>query len=58
MAKGSISMPSSIGGLVRYNEEFKSKFKIKPGTVIILCIIIITLTIILNSIGASLFGII
>lgn len=30
-----ISTPSGMGGLLRYNEEYKSRFQIKPEYVII-----------------------
>lgn len=29
-----IQTPGSFGGLMRYNEEYNSKFKFNPGTVI------------------------
>lgn len=41
MADNKIQMPSSGGGLVRYFDEFKSKFQIKPIHVIIVIGIII-----------------
>ncbi len=34
MADNSMSMPAGFGGLTRYNEEYDSKFKFGPGTVI------------------------
>jgi len=48
MARGKISIPSGIGGIVKYSEESKSKFMLKPVHVIILIIIIIILEIILH----------
>ncbi len=36
-----VNMPSSYGGLMRYNEEYKSKFIIDPKYVIALIIIAI-----------------
>lgn len=36
MADSSISTPSGIGGLLRYNDEYTSKFQIAPEHVIIL----------------------
>jgi preprotein translocase subunit Sec61beta len=32
---GKISMPGSFGGLMRYDEEYKSKFMISPIHVVI-----------------------
>ena len=43
MANQGISMPSGSGGLMRYNEEYKSILKIKPTHVILFIIIIIAL---------------
>lgn len=36
-----INMPSAFGGLTRYNEEYKSKFNLKPVHVIGFLILII-----------------
>lgn len=52
-----IRMPSSMGGLVRYFDEYQSKIKFKPGQIIILTIIVIVLLIILQIYGNSLLGI-
>ena len=41
MAGEGIFMPSSSGGLMRYNEEFVSKFKLTPIQVIIFLIVIV-----------------
>ncbi|MEM4625761.1 MAG: preprotein translocase subunit Sec61beta [Candidatus Pacearchaeota archaeon] len=42
MAKdNSISMPGVFGGLMRYNEEYDSKFKISPEQVIIFVILLL-----------------
>jgi len=35
-----ISMPGVFGGLMRYNEEYASKLKIKPAYVIALIILL------------------
>jgi preprotein translocase subunit Sec61beta len=40
-----ISMPSSGGGLMRYNEEYKSKFMLKPAHVIVFIILVIAFVI-------------
>jgi preprotein translocase subunit Sec61beta len=57
MGKDKVSMPSGMGGLVRYFDEYKSKIKFKPGHIIILCIIVIAIMIFLYTYGNSLFGI-
>ena len=44
-----ISMPAGFGGLMRYDEEYKSKFMIKPEYVIGFVIFIIVFVIILNN---------
>jgi preprotein translocase subunit Sec61beta len=41
MANQGLSLPSSGGGLMRYNEEYKSKFMLKPSHVVLFIIIIV-----------------
>ena len=48
MAKSGISLPSGYGGLMRYSEEYESKFKLKPTHVIAFIIAIIAFVIILK----------
>jgi preprotein translocase subunit Sec61beta len=48
MSKDSINMPAGFGGLMRYNEEYDSKFKFKPANVILFVILIIAFVIALN----------
>lgn len=36
-----MQMPSSFGGLMRYNEEYKSPFKLTPVQVVVFIIAII-----------------
>ncbi|MBS3079923.1 preprotein translocase subunit Sec61beta [Candidatus Pacearchaeota archaeon] len=36
-----ISMPSSFGGLMRYNEEYESPFKFSPESIILFVIVIV-----------------
>jgi len=48
MANQGIHMPSSGGGLMRYNEEYNSIFKIKPSHVILFIIAIVAFTVILK----------
>jgi preprotein translocase subunit Sec61beta len=50
MADNKISMPAGFGGLMRYDEEYDTKFKIKPAHVIAFVIVIIAFRI-----GLSLF---
>lgn len=56
MANERISMPSSMGGLVRYYDEYKSKIKFKPGHVIVFIVIILLVEILLHWKGSSLLG--
>ena len=56
MANDRISMPSGMGGLVRYFDEYKSKIKFKPGHIIVLCIAVVVIMIFLYSYGRKLFG--
>ena len=57
MAQDRISMPSGVGGLVRYFDEYKSKIKFKPGHVIILSVVVILIMLFLYSYGNRLMGI-
>jgi preprotein translocase subunit Sec61beta len=41
MPQQQMQMPSSFGGLMRYNEEYKSPFKLTPPQVMIFIIAII-----------------
>lgn len=57
MAKqNKINMPSGMGGLTRYFDEYKSKIEIKPGHVIILCIVVIIIMIFLHIQGGAWLG--
>ena len=50
MAKDNkINMPSGIGGLVRYFDEYKSKIEFKPGFIIIMVIIVILIMTVLHT---------
>jgi len=57
MGNDKISMPSGMGGLVRYFDEYKSKIEFKPGHIIILCVIVILIMIFLYTYGNRLLGI-
>ena len=51
-----IQMPSGMGGLVRYFDEYKSKLTFKPGHIVILCIVVIIIMIVLHLYGKALLG--
>jgi preprotein translocase subunit Sec61beta len=48
MAKSGIALPTGYGGLMRYDEEYKSKFRISPSHVIAFVVAILLFIIILN----------
>jgi len=48
MANQGINMPSSGGGLMRYNEEYNSIFKIKPSHIVLFVISIIAFVVVLK----------
>ena len=50
-------MPSGMGGLVRYFDEYKSKIRIKPGHIIIMTFVVMVIMIFLYSYGYSILGI-
>ena len=52
-----IQMPSGMGGLVRYFDEYRSKITLKPGHVVVLCIVVIIIMIILLAYGNRWLGI-
>ncbi|MBI4738427.1 preprotein translocase subunit Sec61beta [Candidatus Woesearchaeota archaeon] len=52
-----ISMPSGMGGLTRYFDDYKSNIEFKPGHIIILCIVVILIMMFLHLQGFSLLGI-
>ena len=41
MADSGISLPSGFGGLMRYNEEYRSALMLKPAHVVLFIILII-----------------
>ena len=57
MAQDKISMPSGIGGLVRYFDEYKSKITFKPGHIIIFAAAIMLIMLFLYGYGNALLGI-
>lgn len=54
MASDKIQLPQSGGGLIRYFEDYKSKFEFGPVTVIVIIVIIIALELLLNKV--NIFG--
>jgi preprotein translocase subunit Sec61beta len=57
MAKqNKINMPSGMGGLTRYFDDYSSNIELKPGHVVILCIIVMVLIIFLHLQGFALLG--
>jgi len=48
---GKIRMPSSMGGLVQYYDEYKSKIEMKPGHVIVLALVVIIIELLLHFYG-------
>ena len=48
MANNSINLPSGFGGLVRFNEEYDSKFNLKPVHVIVFVAVIVAFRIFLG----------
>ena len=51
-----ITLPSGMGGLTRYFDDYTSNVELKPGHVVILSIVVIVLIIILHIQGNSWLG--
>jgi len=51
MAEQKISMPQSGGGLVRYFDEYKTKFEISPQVVIWMIVTVIVIISLLHVLG-------
>ncbi len=56
MADNKVSMPSGMGGLIRYFDEYKSKIQLKPGHIIVIVIIVILIEILLHWQGYAMLG--
>ena len=56
MAQDRIQMPSSMGGLVRYFDDYKSKIEFKPGHIITMVVAVIAIVILLHLYGWRLLG--
>ena len=50
MSDEKIRMPSGMGGLVRYFDEYRSKIRFKPGLIVVFVVIIIILEILISQI--------
>lgn len=48
MAQNKINVPAGFGGLVRYGEEYESRFKLKPEHVVIFIGLVILFVVILK----------
>ncbi len=48
MAENRINMPGVFGGLMRYDEEYQSRFMIPPSAVVALIIAIIAFSVVLK----------
>ncbi len=51
MSDNKISMPGTFGGLMRYDDEYESKFKISPTQVIGFIIVLIIFVAVLKMTG-------
>ena len=54
MADDKISMPSGMGGIVRYFDEYKSAISFQPLHVVLLGVLIITMIVLLHYFGSNL----
>lgn len=48
MADNKISMPGAFGGIMRYDEEYESRFKVTPTQVVVVIVIVILFVLGLN----------
>ncbi len=48
MAENKIQMPGAFGGLMRYDDEYKSKFMLSPNAVIAFIVAIIVFVVVLK----------
>ena len=51
MAQDKIQLPQSGGGLVRYFEDYKSRFEFGPWTVVIIIGVVIVLELLLHKLN-------
>jgi preprotein translocase subunit Sec61beta len=57
MAQEKMQMPSGMGGLVRYFDEYKSRIEFGPGTVIFFIVLVIVIMFLLHTYGNGIFGV-
>ena len=48
MAQEKINMPSGMGGLIRYFDDYKSKIEFKPEIVVVAIVVVIIAEILLH----------
>ena len=48
MADNNVNMPSGFGGLMKFKDEYESKFNLKPTHVIAFIILILTFRVLLG----------
>ncbi len=48
MADSGMNVPSGMGGLVKFKEEYESKFNLKPTHVVVFVILIVLFRIVLQ----------
>jgi preprotein translocase subunit Sec61beta len=52
-----VTMPSGMGGLMRYFDEYKSRIRLKPGHIIVMVVVVIIIMVFLYTYGNTLLGI-
>ena len=53
-----VNLPSGMGGLTRYFDDYTSKIELKPGHVVILAVIIMLIVVFLHIQGSAFLGIV
>ncbi|MBW3023128.1 preprotein translocase subunit Sec61beta [Candidatus Woesearchaeota archaeon] len=56
MAGDKVRMPSSMGGLVSYTDEYTTKITFKPAYVVVICIAVMIIAILLHIYGSAWLG--
>ena len=51
-----MQMPSGMGGLMRYSDEYKSSIMVKPGTIVFLIVLVMIIEFLLHKYGGGFFG--
>ncbi|MFH1133241.1 MAG: preprotein translocase subunit Sec61beta [Nanoarchaeota archaeon] len=51
-----IQMPSGMGGLVRYFDDYKSKIEFQPQHVVIFIVLVLALVLLLHQFGSRWLG--